>query len=39
MNEICHGMSLPEFETRIGAGKADVRGILDKLLAAMPSEH
>jgi hypothetical protein len=40
LNEICNGISVPEFETRIGASKEDVCAllndvghILDKMMA------
>lgn len=35
INEACNGISLPEFQTRIGAEKKDVEDMLDKLLAVL----
>ncbi|EOX7390411.1 hypothetical protein ACOMQZ_003638 [Enterobacter quasiroggenkampii] len=38
LNEICNGISFPEFETRIGASKEDVCALLndiDQILANM----
>jgi len=34
LNEVCHGIDLFEFETRIGASKEETRRILDQILAA-----
>jgi hypothetical protein len=28
LNEICHGIDLPAFDTRIGAGRAEVQRLL-----------
>jgi hypothetical protein len=35
INESCNGISLAEFETRIGTKKKEVEGMLDKLLAVL----
>ena len=34
LNEVCHGIDLFEFETRIGASKEETRRILDQILTA-----
>ncbi|PRW39775.1 hypothetical protein CSC04_0402 [Enterobacter roggenkampii] len=31
LNEICNGISVPEFETRIGASKEDVCALLNDI--------
>jgi hypothetical protein len=31
LNEVCHGIALFEFETRLGATKEEVRRMLDKI--------
>jgi len=33
MNEVCNGIDVPEFSTRIGAEKDEVESMLDSLLA------
>ena len=35
INESCNGISLPEFETRVGAEREEVEGMLDDLLAVL----
>jgi len=35
INESCNGISISEFETRVGAEREEVEGMLDKLLAAL----
>lgn len=35
LNEVCHGISVFEFETRLGATREDVSSMLDSLLAAL----
>jgi hypothetical protein len=34
LNEVCHGIDLFEFETRIGASKEETRRVLETMLAA-----
>jgi len=34
LNEVCHGIAVFEFETRIGARREDVAGMLGKISAA-----
>jgi hypothetical protein len=31
LNEVCNGLSLPEFETRMGYSKSRVRELLDQI--------
>lgn len=35
LNEICNGIDLPEFETRIGAKPEDVKALLKSINAAL----
>jgi len=32
LNEICNGVDIPEFDTRIGATKIAVRGLLEEFV-------
>jgi hypothetical protein len=34
LNEVCHGIDLFEFETRIGASKEEACRVLDQILTA-----
>jgi|EndMetStandDraft_5_1072996.scaffolds.fasta_scaffold1071487_1 hypothetical protein len=34
LNEVCHGIELFEFETRVGASKEKVAAMLDTILVA-----
>jgi hypothetical protein len=34
LNEVCHGMDLFEFETRVGASKEETCRVLEQILAA-----
>ncbi|WP_413709823.1 hypothetical protein [Rhizobium sp. Rhizsp82] len=35
LNEVCNGIDLPEFETRLGASKGAVRELLEDLLRSI----
>jgi hypothetical protein len=35
MNEACNGLSISDFEIRVGAERDEAQGMLDKLLSAL----
>lgn len=39
LNEVCHGIDVPEFETRIGASLEQVQAFLNSLTALYDSFH
>jgi hypothetical protein len=36
LNEVCHGIEVPEFATRIGATLPEVKVLLDRIHAMVP---
>jgi hypothetical protein len=36
LNEVCHGIDVPEFATRMGATRDEVRALLDRIHAMLP---
>jgi hypothetical protein len=36
LNEVCHGIEVPEFATRMGATLAEVKALLDRIHAMLP---
>lgn len=39
LNEICNGVDIPEFETRIGYSRQQVEALLDQIHPLTPSEQ
>ncbi len=36
LNEVCHGIDVPEFSTRMGASLTEVQALLDKVHRLLP---
>jgi hypothetical protein len=36
LNEVCHGIDVPEFATRMGASLPEVKALLDRIHAMLP---
>jgi hypothetical protein len=36
LNEVCHGIEVPEFATRMGADLPEVKALLDRVHAMLP---
>ena len=36
LNEVCHGIAVPEFATRMGASLPEVQALLDRVHAVLP---
>jgi uncharacterized protein (DUF1786 family) len=38
LNEVCHGIEVPEFSTRMGASKVECVELMDKLVVMMDTK-
>jgi uncharacterized protein (DUF1786 family) len=39
LNEVCHGIEVPEFSTRMGASKVECVELMDKLVVMMDTKE